>query len=292
MTDYKILKLANAENVGAQSQRPPADPPQEAAIADRIRNGSGGTFQAWAPAENFNAGSGVPSVPLANMENPKKTEARHNLVFSDFSEIGLHVASSQPFPGLATGFAAESIQHALQKRTELLKDNPNMIMLAEVRYRDAKGDYLPEDSPFWKRDKNGTRMIGYVADGQPRFLLDYSNAQFQDTIAQQCKAAVKSGAVDGCMLDWWGEGETTDRVNLVHKVRDAIGEKAVLIVNSNGMKPEKSAPYINGMYMEGLGADFFKDPDKAGQTLLWAQNHLDSICRPLRPLKGGEFIWR
>jgi hypothetical protein len=140
MTDYRILKLENAENVGAQSQMPPADPSKEAAIDDRIRNGSGGTSQAWAPAENLNAGSAVASVPLANLESPEKTEARHNLVFSDFAEIGLHVALSQPFPGLATGFTAESTQRALQKRAELFKDNPSMIMLSEVRYRDAKGD--------------------------------------------------------------------------------------------------------------------------------------------------------
>jgi hypothetical protein len=269
----------------------PADSPLPDAVkslADRIRDGAGGLFQAWEPAQNFNPGNGAPVIPLAGVESPEKTKALNNLVFSDFGEVGLQLAVSAdaPYKGLATEFTPKSIANAQHTRQQLLQDNPDMVVLAEVRYRDAKSDYLPPDSPLWKRDKDGNREVGYMADGQPRYLLDYANPKLQELIADQCKAAVKSGAVDGVMLDWWGEGETQDRVNLVRKVREAIGENAVIIVNSNGMEPKKSAPYINGMYMEGLDSQFFNNPDQAAKTMQWAQTHLDPNLPPITALEA------
>ena len=146
-----------------------------------------------------------------------------------------------------------------------------LILLSEVHFYTAPANFLPADSPWWKRDQDG-RLIPEPFDKR-FFLLDYSNLELQTTVADQCRSLVMTGVVDGCMLDWWPK-EDADRLALVRRVRAAIGDDAILIVNANGSRPEQSAPYINGIYMEGFGANFFPDWRTAAGNLLWAQTHL------------------
>lgn len=253
-------------------------------LADRIRDGSGGLFMPWKQmADGYNDGTANPAVPIAGHETPEKTKARNNLVILDLSQTGLQVTSRTD--GVATGF--ELTEQGRKEHADALQANPNQVRVAEIRYRDAPEGYFPDDSPFWKRNEKGEREVGYFADGKPRYLLDYSNQELQCLLAQQAKAAVKSGAVDGVMLDWWGEGENQDRVNLVRKIRDAIEENAVIVVNSNGMLPEKSAPYINGLYMEGEGAVY--NSAQAAKVFQWAPTHLDRNLPPITAVEGwGE----
>ncbi len=250
-------------------------------LADRIRDGAGGLFMPWKQqADGYNDGQGNPTVPMASMESPEETKARNNLVILDLSQTGLQVTSRTE--GVATEFAGLT-DKGRKEHSDALQANPNQVRVAEIRYRDAPEGYFPEDSPFWKKD-DGKRVVGYVADGQPRYLLDYSNPELQDLLARQAQAAVKSGAVDGVMLDWWGEGENPGRVNLAHKIRDAIGENAVIVVNSNGTLPEKSAPYINGLYMEGEGPVYSEA--QAAKVLQWAPTHLDPNLPPITAVEA------
>ncbi|HTL12035.1 MAG TPA: putative glycoside hydrolase, partial [Bdellovibrionota bacterium] len=242
-------------------------------VAERIQGRSfPSVFQAWSGAENMNFGPEKPAVPLKTTEDELTTVARHDLFWTGLGAWGL---GKQKYPGLALKFPKEEIARALLKRTELLSKNPHMVLLAEIRYHDAKGDYLPEQSPWWKRNpKTGqrdTKTEGSFTDGV--FHLDFSNPEFRDHVAKQCRAAIQTGAVDGCMFDWWSK-DTPDQVALVKKVRSAIGEDGIILVNSNGKMPQQSAPYINGLYMEGLGASWFGDWKAARDVMLWAKTHL------------------
>ena len=148
--------------------------------------------------------------------------------------------------GLADGLEAKSIENAKAFRQQLLHLNPNLILIAEIRYRDAHKSYLPEGHPWWLRDKQGRIVPGWEEGG---FLcLNLHNPEYRRHVAQQAKAAVASGAVDGVMLDWWSDD--ADRLALVKEVREAIGNDALIICNANDRTTPQTAPYINGYFME------------------------------------------
>ena len=84
-------------------------------------------FQAWSPADNLNS------------EDRLVTLARHDLVFQGAEFFGLRW--NRPQLGLATGFTTDSIAQGLKQRKAMLEKNPNTIMLAEIRYRDAKSGF-------------------------------------------------------------------------------------------------------------------------------------------------------
>ncbi len=172
--------------------------------------------------------------------------------------------------GLGESFTQQSIANGLAYRQSLLSQNPNMILLAEIRYRDASNSFLPQNSPWWKRDAAGDRVPGWAEGGY--FLLNYQDGGFQAHVAAQCKAAVDSGVVDGVLLDWWNDDH--DRLNLVKAVRDAIGETPLIVVNSNDRKVPNTARYVNGLFMEVTRTSEAADWQRVAETLLWAEEHL------------------
>lgn len=229
-------------------------------------------FEAWSPAQNLNRAPGK-AIPLSGSESPLQTMARHDLIFRGVSDFGL-VWNDPWNPGLSTGFTPESVKKALALREKILALNPRAVLLAEIRYHDAQSGYFPDDSPWWLRDKSGQRVRktqGTALNGF--YLLDLSQPGLQDQIATLSAAAIKSGAVDGCMLDWWSK-DSPEHAALARKIRDKIGERGLILVNVNGHLPVQSAPYINGMFMEGFGAPFFSDWRTAVKNLQWAAGHL------------------
>lgn len=238
-------------------------------------------FQAWFPAQNLNAGPKGPVQSLAGDEDALLTIARHDLYFTGWG--ALRLKGTTAFPGLATGFTPDSIQRALQNRSALRAKNPNLLILAEVRYYNAPQGYYPPDSPWWKRDANG--QLAHRPEEKDLFLLDYANPDLQASVASQCQALMLTHVVDGCMLDWWSQDDAV-HLSLIRKVRTAIGDNALLIVNVNNTVPRLSAPYINGIFMEGFGARYFPDWHTAAENLLWAQSHL---CAPAITLLEGWF---
>jgi len=228
-------------------------------------------FEAWTPAQYLEARDGT-AVPFVARESTIETEARHDLLIKNWQGFGLR--SPQPYPGLATVFTDESIKLALQHKKRLLALNPNLLLLASIRYQSGLNNYLPEESPWWRRDSAG-RRTAFNKDSEygSTYLLDFSKPEFRKIVAEQCRALVATGVFDGCFFDWWNP-ETPAHVDLIRTVRDTVGGAAILIANVNGRRPEISAPYLNGIYMEGFGAYFFSDWKMAAGNLLWAQTHL------------------
>ena len=188
--------------------------------------------------------------------------------------------------GLCSSFSNESITDALQARARLKQINKHIILLAEIRHHDAANGYLPDDSTWWLRDSNGNRIPKTSGTSTNNyFLLDITNPAFQSQIAKLCRTVIATGVVDGCMFDWWNK-ETPAHATLIENVRTAVGNTAILIANVNGSQPIKSAPYLNGMYMEGFGAPFFMNWETAKANLLWAQDNLR------RPVITAFDAWR
>ena len=212
-------------------------------------------FQAWNPADNLH-------------EDPAMTLARHDLVFSGAGLFGLQWNTANI--GLATSFRPRSLSHGRATRKRMLARNPNQILLMEIRYRDAPANYLPADHAWWKRDQAGNVKKGWEKGGY--LLLDFANPAFRDQVAKQCAAAIRSGVVDGVMLDWWQDDD--DRLALIQSIRQHIGEQALILVNANDRTTPRTAPYINGYFMECYRSESTDDWQRIANSLSWAEQHL------------------
>jgi hypothetical protein len=204
--------------------------------------------QAWARADNLS-------------EDNKTTIARHDLYFSSAESFGLQWVKTEA--GQSAEFEPCSVKLAKENRAELLAKNPNIVMLAEIRYHDAQDNLYPANSSVWKREGNAQ----VTNNEYPQFKkLDYSNPAVQDHVAAQARAALQSGAVDGVMLDWWRDGNEADaqaKMELLRKVRAAVGPDALIMINTNEYKmPEETTKLVNGFYMESSKTkDMHSDKD-------------------------------
>lgn len=213
-------------------------------------------FQAWNPADNLPG------------EDALVTAARHDLIFHGASFFGLRW--DHAYSGLATGFTQSSIAQGLARREKLLELNPNLVLLMEIRYRDAHRSFMPEDHEWWRRDANGALVMGWEEGGY--IQLDFSNPAYRAHVAQRARAAVESGVVDGVMLDWWRDD--ADRLALIEAVREAVGEDALILANANDRTMPQSAHLINGYFMECTRSATAGDWRRIADTLAWAEKNL------------------
>lgn len=213
-------------------------------------------FQAWSPATN-----------LTN-ESPIQTLSRHDLVWH--APTFFKLKWNNRYVGLADGFDPKSIEAAAAFRRRLLAINPNLILIAEIRYRDAAKNYLPDGHPWWLRDKHGRIVPGWEEGSC--LCLDFHNPDFRARVARQAGAAVASGIVDGVLLDWWSDDAS--RLILIKQVRQAVGDNGLILCNANDRSTPQTAPYINGYFMECYRTKTAEDWKRIAETLLWAEREL------------------
>ena len=226
-------------------------------------------FEAWNPAQNLHRQTAEAAVSLSTNETAAATTSRHDLYFGGWNSLGLKLTGDQRYALLSPDFTADSIEAARKRRAVLLAANPNMLILAEQHYYSAGADFLPPDSPWWRRDSR----LDDPEHGSGR--LDFGNPAFQDKVAALCGALVRTGVYDGCMLDWWhDDDQSAERLALIRKIRAAVGEQAILLGNVNSRLPARTAGYLNGMYMEGFGSHSFPDWHMAAANLIWGESHL------------------
>ena len=247
-----VLPSAPAGPTAPSATSAPAEKPLARRIAERTLPS---VFQAWNPAENL---KGEPALVTA---------ARHDLIFHAPGYFGLRW--DQRPVGLAKAFTAASIAAARARRRKLLKLNPNLVLLAEVRYRDAGEGFLPEGHKWWAH-KDGKRVPGWKEGGF--FILNFQDAEYRQHVAVRCKAVVATGVVDGVMLDWWIDDD--HRLALARAVRQAVGEKALILVNANDRTTPRTAPYVNGYFMECYRSRTVRDWQRIAHTLTWAEKNL------------------
>ena len=177
--------------------------------------------------------------------------ARHDIMWesigkenSDQKKLSANPMWKGIYPALGETFV--NLPQMLERRAQLLQRNPNLIMLAELRWRDYTDSSLPADHEYWKRDDQGNRVTA-TGDkmAEPRYYLDTNNTNLIDHLIRQAKYMVLSGAYDGVFLDWFGPSAA-----FFKKLREAIGDKYLIITNANYKFDAERAKYINGAYME------------------------------------------
>ena len=246
-------------------------------IRERIQNrGFPSVFKAW---------DDILNRPALSRED---RFAHHDLFWSP--SFGLHWLQANQGVQLAG-----NVDKALQERDALLDRNSNMLFLFEIRMRDAfVTAFYHEDWSYWIRDTTGNRVS--AASDYSAFLVDFTHPGTQDIIVQQAIAVAKCGLYDGIFLDWWKEGHSVLRVDwsnegyrgneseqqardvIIQRVRAAVGDDFLIIVNPNRSQPRRAGPYINGLFMETL-RDYDSGYRHDGlieieNTLLWAEENL------------------
>ena len=154
-------------------------------------------------------------------------------------------------------------QHLLQVHRDAIRKNPNMIFIVEIAYFDGRFLNLPDDSPYWFRNKDGSIAIrGDSLDPQAERLVNFTHPDVIEMIIQQTVAIAKCGLYDGIWLDRWhpdfhGElsslvtpkDELSARLQILQGIRANVPEDFLIMVNSRDEIPH-FAPYINGIFIE------------------------------------------
>ena len=245
-------------------------------------------FRAWSGIEN--------NPPVEDVQN----YAKHGLCFGSISallKLRWQQDSGNIYEGMSTQISPEGLPAATARKAEMLKLNPDILLIGVIGYRDGyygtakstRTPQFPPDSPFWLRDKNGEVVVGWAEDTNvdgvidrkddtPWVLVDFTNEKLQDILAAKASAMENTGLIDGIFLDWWKESHATSdnilepgwttvlsrevelnaRINILKKMRAKVGDDFLILVNSNYDTIPLSAPYVNGVFME-----CYKNADKA-----------------------------
>ena len=154
-------------------------------------------------------------------------------------------------------------QHLLQVHRDAIRENPNMIFIVEIAYFDGRFLNLPDDSPYWFRNEDGSIAIrGDSLDPQAERLVNFTHPAVIKMIIQQTVAIAKCGLYDGIWLDRWHpdfhgelsslvtpEDELNARLQILQGIRANIRDDFLIMVNSREEIPH-FAPYINGIFIE------------------------------------------
>ena len=173
------------------------------------------------------------------------------------------------------------IDGAIAQRDRLLSLNPNILFLAGVKMFDTGCKEFPEDWPYWKRDEQGN----IVREG--RFCdIEFTNPGFQDLMISQAIAVSRCGLYDGIFIDWWTEQVPPDelhaRETIIRRIRAETRPDLLVLVNTNDRIFPRTAPFINGGYMESFfphrytGEELEKRVTKAEHVLRWMESNLKS----------------
>ena len=187
------------------------------------------------------------------------------------------------------------MNQAIELRDAYLAQNPNMLFIAGLEMREAYSTNHPEDSPYWLRDENGKRIVAWD-DGS--LFLDFTKPIVIDKIVEEAIAVSKCGLYDGIFFDWWTEdgpvlasnetgwaegyvgfeAEQRARDIILARIREAVREDFLILVNTNRRKIPRTGWAINGTFMETL-----RDHDSGytydglaeiESTLFWAEENL------------------
>ncbi|MDE0467111.1 MAG: putative glycoside hydrolase [Candidatus Poribacteria bacterium] len=160
---------------------------------------------------------------------------------------------------------SDKIDWVMDLRKQLQDLNPDFLFLAGFHYYAAHpSDYYPEGWQYWLRDEEGNR-IQDVPYGE--MLIDYTLPGAEEHFVQMAVSVAKCGIFDGIFMDLWSEDEAEipgvdsaahlyhgNRVealiSLVKRIREAVGDEFLIIVNARTQHIPRSAPYVNGAAME------------------------------------------
>ena len=185
---------------------------------------------------------------IANVYFPRRPPENANLVFR----------SGSP----------DKIEWVLDRRSEIQSLNPNFIFLVEMYYYGIEVDSYPEDFPYWLRDEAGNIVHDPFWN---QHLIDFTLPGAEDHFVKMAVSVAKCGIFDGIFLDLWSEDEgdlepeldhlyhgnqIEALVSLVKRIREAVGNEFLILVNTRTQKIPRSAPYVNGAFIETWDAAY------------------------------------
>ena len=180
------------------------------------------------------------------------------------------------------------VDYDVQVKNEIQNLNPNFLYLATLGYYGAHPELYPEDWEYWLRDADGNRIRD---EGWSEYLIDYTLPGAIDHFVQRAVAIANCGVHDGIFMDWWTEEPEFDAwladtyhsskvdalVELAKRIRESVGDDFLIIVNTNTRKIPRSAPYVNGAFMEAIGTVNGYPLQRLMEiedSLLWYENNL------------------
>jgi hypothetical protein len=175
----------------------------------------------------------------------------------------------QQYPFAGTNFTPDSIARGLKRKAYMKQMNPDLKFIMDFHWTMVHEKFLPPDHPWWFRDENGNRVVKfsdtwYQNDGtgitEYYYYMDIHNQDYINHLVQRALAAVNSGVYDGVLIDcaidymWesWQRGVNNDPTHLIASIRAAFGPDKIITVNSTYNFVPQWAPYINGVFMEGI----------------------------------------
>ena len=234
------------------------------------------TFAAWGNIIN------LPTIPWDEKLN------YHDLYLSAprFGETWVSTPE-----GLRLAGALDIISKPLREKS--LSENPNMLTLVGIAYYSANPNKYPEEWAYWLRDAAGNRVP--EADWGA-YLIDFTQPEAQQIAIDEAIAVAKCGLYDGIFFDWWSEewnvlynqgvggkiyrpleAEVKAKVSMLRRIREAVGDDFLILVNTNRSKIPRSAPYVNGAFMETLpddkGGYTYAGLAEIESTLLWSEEN-------------------
>ena len=155
----------------------------------------------------------------------------------------------------------------LDKRRQIQSLNPDFLFLAEINYYGIHvEDGYREEWPYWLRDEAGN--IVHDPDWN-QHLIDFTLPGAEDHFVEMAVSVAKCGIFDGIFMDLWSESEADlpgtpigekahlyhgnqveVLVSLVKRIREAVGDEFLIMVNARTEKIPRSAPYVNGAFIE------------------------------------------
>ncbi len=193
-----------------------------------------------------------------------------SFMFEPFHPLVHPRTFNSPFGGAVRTGSRETIAHLSHVHREAIRENPNMIFIVAIGYFDGGFFNIPEDSPYWFRNKDGSiaRRIWKVDRLGNKYsepLLNFTHPDVIEIIIQQTVAIAKCGLYDGIWLDRWKElegdfrgelshlvtkeDELNARLQILQGIRANVPDDFLIMVNSTEELPQ-SAPYINGVFIE------------------------------------------
>ncbi|MCY3550879.1 MAG: putative glycoside hydrolase [Candidatus Poribacteria bacterium] len=197
------------------------------------------------------------------------------------------------YQGLATHLTGD-IQKAREIRQQLLKDNPNTLLVPEVRvhnHRPSKeaSAYFPIDSDFFLRDSSGE----VLRNNNGEYVMNILNPDLQDLLIERIVGFAKCGIFDGVLLDCFlghgvgcvgAPGEPEEAIiaayiRILREVRAQVRDDFLLILNGNHTKLRHYAEFINGSAMEygkdslGSGEETYKRLQLFDEVLTWNEEN-------------------
>ena len=177
-------------------------------------------------------------------------------------------------------------ESAKRQRDAMLSQNPNMIFLTTLDYYAAHLSEYPEDWPYWLRDESRNKIedVGWGV-----FLIDFTQPEVQDYFIGQAIEIAKCGLFDGIFLDWWRDDwrdsseahyyaydVSEAAITMLRRIREGVDEirdDFLIIVNTNRTKIPRSAPYVNGTFMETIDGRDYAGLTEMESTLLWSEQN-------------------